>query len=64
MSRTHDVTISAFDLQQLEAELLDESVLADRLANALLDTMSAWIASPDAVEAAEALAQWREVRGE
>jgi hypothetical protein len=64
MSRTHDVIISAFDLQQLEAELLDESVLADRLANALLDTMSAWIASPDAVEAAEALAQWREVRGE
>ena len=64
MSRTHDVTISEFDLQQLESELLDESVLADRLANALLDTMSAWITSPNAVEAAKALAQWREVRGE
>jgi hypothetical protein len=64
MGRTHDVTISAFDLDRLEVELLDERVLADRLANALLDTMSAWITSPNAVEAAEAIAQWREVRSE
>jgi len=83
MGRTHDVTISGFDLDRLEAELEDqarllgmsgerecdlrgklerERVLADRLADALLDTMSAWILSPDAEKAAKALAQWKEAR--
>lgn len=32
MSRTHDITISAFDLDRLEAELEAERALADRLA--------------------------------
>jgi hypothetical protein len=35
MSRTHDVTISAFDLDRLEAELADVTKQCDRLAEAL-----------------------------
>jgi hypothetical protein len=64
MSRTHDITISAFDLDRLEAELEAERSLADRLANALLDTMSAWIIAKDAEQAAKALASWKEARSE
>jgi type VI protein secretion system component VasA len=64
MSRTHDVTISAFDLDRLEVELEAERALADRLANALLDTMSAWIIAKDAEQAAKALAEWKEARSE
>ena len=64
MSRTHDVTISAFDLDRLEAELEAERSLADQLANALLDTMSAWIIAKDAEQAAKALAAWKEARSE
>ena len=64
MSRTHDVTISAFDLDRLEAELEAERALADRLADALLITLSSWITSPDAERAAAALAAWKEARSE
>ncbi len=35
MSRTHDVTISAFDLDRLEAELAAVTEQRDRLAEAL-----------------------------
>jgi hypothetical protein len=35
MSRTHDVTISAFDLDRLEAELTAVTEQRDRLAEAL-----------------------------
>jgi hypothetical protein len=35
MSRTHDVTISAFDLDRLEAELAGVTKQRDRLAEAL-----------------------------
>ena len=35
MSRTHDVTISAFDLDRLEAELTAVTEQRDRLAKAL-----------------------------
>ena len=35
MGRTHDVTISAFDLDRLEAQIDSERALADRLADAL-----------------------------
>jgi len=31
MGRTHDITISAFDLDRLEAQIDDEAALADRL---------------------------------
>ena len=69
MSRTHDVTISAFDLDRLEAELEAERALADRLASSLLLTLSAWITSPDAEQAAASLAAaslaaWKEARSE
>jgi hypothetical protein len=64
MSRTHDVTISAFDLDRLEAELEAERALADRLANELLNTLSAWIIERDAEQAVKALAAWKEARSE
>lgn len=64
MSRTHDVTISAFDLDRLEAELEAQRALADQLANALLDTMSSWIIARDAEQAAKSLAAWKEARSE
>jgi hypothetical protein len=64
MSRTHDVTISAFDLDRLEAELEAERALADRLANELLNTLSAWIVERDAEQAIKALAAWKEARRE
>ena len=64
VSRTHDVTISAFDLDRLEAELEAERSLADRLANELLNTLSAWIIERDAEQAVKALALWKEARSE
>jgi len=64
VSRTHDVTISAFDLDRLEAELEAERSLADRLANELLNTLSAWIIERDAEQAVKALAAWKEARSE
>jgi type VI protein secretion system component VasA len=64
VSRTHDITISAFDLDRLEADLEAERSLADQLANALLDTMSAWIIAKDAEQAAKTLALWKEARSE
>jgi hypothetical protein len=64
MSRTHDVTISAFDLDRLEAELKAERSLADRLANELLNTLSVWIIERDAEKAVKTLAEWKEARSE
>jgi hypothetical protein len=64
VSRTHDVTISAFDLDRLEAELEAERSLADRLANELLNTLSVWIIERDAEQAVKALAAWKEARSE
>jgi hypothetical protein len=64
VSRTHDITISAFDLDRLEAELEAERSLADRLANELLNTLSAWIVERDAEQAVKALAAWKEARSE
>ena len=64
MSRTHDITISAFDLDRLEAELEAERTLADQLANELLNTLSAWIVERDAEQAVKALAAWKEARSE
>jgi hypothetical protein len=64
MSRTHDVTISAFDLHQLEVGLEAERALADRLANELLNTLSVWIIERDAEQAVKALALWKEARSE
>ena len=64
MGRTHDVTISGFDLDRLEAGLDFERVLADRLADALLSTLSSWMTSPDSEKAAQALAAWKEARSE
>ena len=64
MSRTHDVTISAFDLDRLEAQIDAERALADRLHGALLITLSSWITSPGAEQAAKAIAAWKEARSE
>lgn len=64
MGRTHDITISAFDLDRLEAQIDAERNLADRLADALLSTLSAWITSPDAEQVAASLTAWKEARGE
>jgi len=44
--------------------LFSERAIADRLADALLDTLSAWITAPDAEQAAKALAAWKEARSE
>jgi hypothetical protein len=56
MSRTHDVTISAFDLDRLEAELEAERALSDRLADALTN--------PAVYVAVDALMAWKEARSE
>ncbi len=64
MGRTHDITISAFDLDRLEAQIDDEAALADRLADALLSTLSSWINSSDANHATAAIQAWKEARGE
>lgn len=64
MGRTHDVTISAFDLDQLEAQIDEEAALADLLASSLLLVLSSWITSPDAEQVAASLAAWKEARSE
>jgi hypothetical protein len=66
MSRTHDVTISAFDLDRLEAELEAERALADRLALALATTFLGWfpLQNADSLQASKALAEWKEARHE
>ena len=47
-----------------QAQLTAERALADRLADALLSTLSLWAMSPKSEEAAKSIAAWREVRGE
>ena len=42
MGKTHDVTISAFDLDRLEAQLEAERALADRLAEAANAVIDQW----------------------
>ncbi len=66
MSRTHDITISAFDLDRLEAELEAERALADQLALALAATFLGWfpLQNADSLEASKALAEWQEARSE
>ena len=65
MGRTHDVTISAFDLDRLEAQIDAERALADRLADALndlWDNHTMYGAGYEVVEAA--LTAWKEARSE
>ena len=50
--------------QRLERERDAERALADRLAGALLSTLSNWMTSPDAEKAAQAIAAWKEARSE
>ncbi len=70
MGRTHDVTISGFDLDALERELQAERALADRLAEALdyyySEDSRHHIASNRAYARAawSALAAWKEARNE
>ena len=47
-----------------ERERDAERDLADRLADALLSTLSLWAMSPKSEDAAKSIAAWREVRGE
>jgi hypothetical protein len=60
MSRTHDITISAFDLDNLEKELAAERALADRLAYEL--KIALWQDGPRAVGMTEAVEMWMEAR--
>lgn len=60
MSRTHDVTISAFDLDHLEKELAEERALADRLAHEL--EIALWRDGPRSVGMMEAVKAWMEAR--
>ena len=64
MSRTHDVTISAFDLDRLEEQIDAERALAGRLASSLLLVLSSWITSPDPEQAAASIRAWKEARSE
>ena len=70
MSRTHDVTISAFDLDRLEAELEAERALADRLAEGWMELCETLLADKprDITEflnnAWDALTAWKEARSE
>ena len=57
MSKTHDVLISGFDLDRLEAELQAERALADRLAEELSSLLSP-------LQTTNALAAWKEARSE
>ena len=61
MSRTHDITISAFDLDRLEAELEAERALADRLASEVEDYI---LCQADLGQSMKALAAWKEARGD
>ena len=51
-------------MSELQDQLAAERTLADRLADALLSTLSLWAMSPKSEEAAKSIAAWREVRGE
>ena len=65
MGRTHDVIISGFDLDRLEAELEAERAIADRLGNAL--EKIPWTFAGREKQASEewnALAAWKEARSE
>jgi len=44
--------------------LQGERDLVDRLADALLSTLSSWMTSPDSEKAAQALSAWKEARSE
>jgi predicted amidophosphoribosyltransferase len=48
----------------LRGKLEAEHALADRLADALLSTLSLWAMSPKSEEAAKSLAAWKESRSE
>ncbi len=50
--------------RRLERDRDAERILADRLADALLSTLSLWAMSPKSEEAAKSIATWKEARGE
>ena len=70
MNRTHDVTISALDLDRLEAQIDAERALAGRLAEALRVLCETLLADKprDITEflnkAGDALTAWKEARNE
>ena len=55
-----ELKVARREIRKLEME----RDLADRLADALLSTLSSWMTSPDAEMAAKALAAWKEARSE
>ena len=60
MSRTQGVTISAFDLDNLEKELTAERALADRLAHEL--KIALWQDGPRRAGMIDAIKAWMEAR--
>lgn len=63
MSKTHDVLISGFDLDRLEAELQAERALADRLAE-IVEVGIEDLDDGDWPQAFAALAAWKEARND
>jgi hypothetical protein len=65
MSRTHDVTISAFDLDRLESELASVTEQRDRLAEALRELCETLLndkprdITESLYKAGDALAAWK-----
>ena len=55
-----ELKVARKEIRKLEME----RDLADRLADALLSTLSSWMTSPDSEKAAQALAAWKEARSE
>ena len=65
MGRTHDVLISEFDLDRLEAQLDAERALADRLAEIVEEGIEDLDEDGgDWPQAFAALAAWKEARSE
>ena len=56
--------IDPIDHKEIKSQLTAERALADRLADALLSTLSLWVMSQKSEEATKALAAWKEARGE
>ena len=64
LQAAEDFKLELADAMRELCRLQGERDLADRLADALLSTLSSWMTSPDSEKAAQALAAWKEARSE